>query len=383
MKKLLCLALVLAFALALCACGGGEQIAESSEEPIESSAPSIPEKITVNGKDISEFIIVYRDTSMNQKYLYAARELRDFIKENWGVTLDTVCETERVKEQEAEIYVGLINGRELCEEYFYRQYATGEYVTVVSGSKIMFACGTANGAHFGIKEFCDMLITGDGEIKDGKYTGQKSPLIVACVGDSITQGINSTDPQNYTYPAFIQEMLGLDYSVYNLGLSGYSICRTDTYSYIGHSTYQRSLDLNPDIILFALGTNDGNPGQAEKNWEGTNREQVFVDTTKEMLDAYLALESKPQIYIILPASLFKVGDDHWNAIPWAANIENHSLPLLKQIALEYNLPTVDMWTWSLSHSEVFTDGLHPKDLTYKDFAQEIYEGIKDTVRKPE
>lgn len=383
MKKLLCLALALAALFAFAACGGNNGTVSAPEPEPESSAPSKPEKITVNGKDISEFLIIYRDSNVPAKYLYAARELRDFIKENWGVTLDIVCETERVKEQEAEIYVGLINGRELCEDYFYRQYENGEYVTEIKGTKVVFASGSANGAHFGVKEFCDMLINGDGEIKDGRSTGNKKVLRVACVGDSITQGINSTDPQNLTYPAFIQEMMGLDYFVYNLGLSGYSICRTDTYSYIGHSTYKRSLDIKPDIVLFALGTNDGNPGQAEKNWVGTNREQVFIDTTKEMLDAYLALETNPQIYIILPASLFKVGADNWNAVPWAANIENYSLPLLKQIAEEYKLPTVDMWTWSLSHPEVFTDGLHPKDNTYKDFAQAIYDGIKDTLRKPE
>ena len=383
MKKILCLALVTVLIIALAACGGENAAGSSAEPEPESSAPSKPEKITINGRDISEFLIIYRDTNVPAKYLYAARELRDFIKENWGVTLDTVCETERVREQEAEIYVGMINGRETCEEYFYRQYENGEYVTEITGSKVMFACGTANGAHFGIKECCAMLMNGDGDVKDGKYTGNGKLLRVACVGDSITQGINSTDPQNLTYPAFIQEMLGLDYSVYNLGLSGYSICRTDTYNYIGHSTYKRSLDIKPDIVLFALGTNDGNPGQAEKNWEGTNREQVFVDTTKEMLDAYLALETNPQIFIILPASLFKVGADSWNAVPWAANIENHVLPLLKRIADEYKLPTVDMWNWSLAHPEVFTDGLHPKDNTYKDFAQEIYDRIRNTLRKPE
>ena len=380
MKKLLCAVVSVLMLASLYACGetpADESPAqpESSEE--ESIAPAAPETITINGKDISEFTIIYRDTNVAAKYLYAAQELRDYIEQHFGKRLEIACETEKLPETENEIYVGLINNRDFCDEYFYRQYKNGEYINVISGGKLMFASGTANGAHFGIQAFIESIAESKGEFIDGHASGEKKVKRVSCVGDSITQGVNSTDKENYTYPAFLQQMLGLDYCVTNLGLSGYSTCRTDTYSYMNHAIYARSLDSEPDIIIYALGTNDCNPGQAEKNWVGTDREEVFVSSTKEMLDAYLALDTHPQIFICLPCSLFKVGADGWQAEKWTANNEKYSVPLLTEIAREYDLPVIDLWTWSKAHPEVFVDGLHPKDETYKDFALAIYEGIKD------
>ncbi|MBO5914188.1 MAG: hypothetical protein J6Q72_02475, partial [Clostridia bacterium] len=215
--------------------------------------------------------------------------------------------------------------------------------------------------------------------------GEKKIIKVACVGDSITQGINSTDPKNMTYPAYIQEMLGYDYYVLNAGLSGYSICDIDDYAYHKSKQFTESRELRPDVVLFALGTNDANPtpNQPYKSWTDPkyDRTNVFIRSTKNLLDAYKKANPEVQIIMILPASLFKVGADGWNAIPWTENIVKYSHPLLKQIAEEYGLQTVDMFPWSQEHKEVFTDGLHPKDETYKTFAQFIYDNIKDTIKK--
>ena len=71
-----------------------------------------------------------------------------------------------------------------------------------------------------------------------------------------------------------------------------------------------------------------------------------------------------------------------NAEAWNANLDKHVTPLLKKIAEERKLQTVDLHAWSLENKEVFVDGLHPKDEGYKVFAQFVYDSIKDTLKKP-
>ncbi len=216
------------------------------------------------------------------------------------------------------------------------------------------------------------------------FSGEKKVIKVACVGDSITYGATSTNPGK-NYPAYLQEMLGLDYFVLNAGISGYSIVKTDQFAYCKSTEYRKAKELAPDVVLFALGTNDANPtpSQPYKNWDNAQNDRTnrFIQSTNELLDAFVEANPEVQIYMILPASLFKVGDDGWNAEAWTANIIERVIPLLKGISEERKLQTVELFDWSLENKEVFVDGLHPKNDSYKILAQYIYDSIKDTIKK--
>jgi lysophospholipase L1-like esterase len=85
--------------------------------------------------------------------------------------------------------------------------------------------------------------------------------------------------------------------------------------------------------------------------------------------------------MLLPSSLFKVGDDGWNADAWNENIVKYVTPNLKNIAESRKLKTVDLFAWSLENKDVFVDGLHPMDDSYKPFAQFIYDSIKKDIAK--
>ena len=221
----------------------------------------------------------------------------------------------------------------------------------------------------------------DGTIPACEFAAEGRVIKLACVGDSITEGTNSSDHENKTYPIYLQEMLGPDYYVLNAGLSGYSTCMTDTYAYWKCQQYADARSLCPDVIIYNLGTNDCNPSQPEKNWEGTGREELFTKSAHALIDTFLSVNPDVQIYICIPTSLFKVGDDGWNAVAWQALNEKHSVPLCKKLAADYGFPTIDLYSWSKQHPEVFTDGLHPRDETYRDYAAFVYDSIKDTVKK--
>ncbi|MBR0231396.1 MAG: hypothetical protein IJQ53_04135 [Clostridia bacterium] len=382
MKKLICVLLAAVLLFSLAACG---KTASPSDDPVSELTPDCGEEpvnvFGINGHKLSEYRIVYRKTNVPSQYLFVARELQSLVAEKTGYTPDIYAEDEKLPAQETELLVGMCEGREVCDDYFYEIYnERGDYYLAVKGASVIFAANNAGGAYLAVKEFAKLIDKG-GELKDMKQKGTGEITTVACVGGSITEGSNSDD-SNKNYPTYLQEMLGPEYFVMNYGISGYSVVSTDQFAYCKTAQYKQSLSLAPDIVIFALGTNDCNPtsNQPYKAWEGTDRAQKFEQSVKELLDSYKALPSNPKIYLCLPCSLTKVPGDQWNADEWSARIEKYALPILQSVAREYELPVIDLWTWSRSHPEVFKDGLHPKDESYKEYALAVYNAMTEGKR---
>ncbi len=378
-KRFLCFFLALTFVFCLAACGDEE----SSEGSVgESSAPAYKPEPMINGVKLSRFTVVFKNNSGDAaKFSTAAQSFIKKVKAEYGVSLR--CVTDSAKENEYEIIFGVIDNRDICKDYTER-YDVGNYCVEVKDKKVLFAATYANGALGASEAFLTKLSESE-KVTDMKFEGEKKVIRVACVGDSITYGATSTN-KNKTYPVFLQEMLGLDYYVFNAGISGYSIVSTDQYAYKKSPEFQQAKRFMPDVVLFALGTNDANPtpNQPYKNWENeeNDRANKFIQSTNELFNEFKAVKPDVQIIMLLPSALFKVGNDEWNADAWNANLDKYVTPLLKDIANDNKLQTVDLRAWSLENKDVFVDGLHPKDDTYRPFAQFVYDSIKDTVKKP-
>lgn len=385
MKKIIYLILCLALAVSMVACTEGNEGNEASETVSEVSEDNSygPRDITVNGVSLKEFTIVYCESVTFDGYNHyrlLVEEINAFLKEYCGYTLKAVPDT--TPETENEILIGFTASRALRNAFDRESFEAGQYSLVVKGTKVMFAGAYANGWHNAFELFTEVCKTDeDGDLKDFMSSGKKEVVKVACVGDSITQGINSSSNE-LTYPAYLQKLLGWDYCVLNAGLSGYSVCNNDPYAYGKCPQYRSALDFVPDVVIFALGTNDSNPGQDWKDWSDPGRKDLFLNSARELLDSFYAVNKDAQIFICLPTPLFD-GRGYWDAPNWNKNLDAYSLPLIKQIAEEYELPQVDLYTWGKENDGVFTDGLHPKDETYGDYAEAVYERIKDTVKKAE
>ncbi|MBR5780199.1 MAG: hypothetical protein IKY21_06235 [Clostridia bacterium] len=377
-KRFLCFFLALTFVFCLAACGDEESSESSAEasKPVEIKIPKI------NGVSLSKFTVVFKNNSGDAaKFSTAAQSFIKKVKAEYGVSLR--CVTDSAKENEYEIIFGVIDNRDICKDYTAR-YDIGKYCVEVKDKKVLFAATYANGALGASEAFLTKLSESE-KVTDMKFEGEKKVVRVACVGDSITYGATSTN-KNKTYPVFLQEMLGLDYYVFNAGISGYSIVSTDQFAYKKSPEFQQAKSFKPDVVLFALGTNDANPtpNQPYKNWENeeNDRANKFIQSTNELFNEFKAVKPDVQIIMLLPSALFKVGNDEWNADAWNANLDKYVTPLLKDIANDKKLQIVDLHAWSLENESVFVDGLHPKDDTYRPFAQFVYESIKDTVKKP-
>lgn len=397
MKKLLCIILSL-FILASCvACASTENDSSAPEESKNNSSESsasesrdecinaTPEYLdipTINGVKLSDFTIVYKENTDCLKFRAVAQELVDYVKKTYGVEMN--LRSERVPAKGKELIIGLSSARMATVDYRSKDYGCGGYEVVIKGEDVILAASQPNGAHFGLEKFIALL--GDGnDITDTTVEGSRNVVKVACVGDSIIQGINSDDNVNRIYPAYLQGMLGWDYFVLNAGISGYSIIKTDPYAYCKSAQYGAAKRLVPDVVLFSLGANDANPTptQAYKDWSAPDRKDLFLTSTRELLDSFYDVNPDVQIILSYPSALCKNGGDKWDADGWNANIVTHVRPLLEQIVAEYEISTVDMWPWSLEHPEYFPDGLHPKDETYLPYAEYVYGNIKDEIKKPE
>ena len=122
--------------------------------------------------------------------------------------------------------------------------------------------------------------------------GAAEPIKVACVGDSITQGVGAAPGKSY--PSQLQELLGDGYKVGNFGVSGRTLLSKGDKPYVKEKAYQAALEMKPDIVIILLGTNDTKP----QNWKF---EKDFEADYKALVESFKRLDSKPRIFLCLPS----------------------------------------------------------------------------------
>ena len=107
---------------------------------------------------------------------------------------------------------------------------------------------------------------------------------VICVGDSITYGAGVSETlDTETWPIQLQNLLGNEYNVINLGINGRTLLKEGDYPYTENQAYQTSLNSNADIVLIMLGTNDSKP----QNWNA----ELYKTELIELIQTYQALDS--------------------------------------------------------------------------------------------
>ncbi len=78
---------------------------------------------------------------------------------------------------------------------------------------------------------------------------------VACVGDSITAGVDATG-REHTYPSVLQRLLGEEFVVTNLGSSGATMQVRGARPFVDTAMYRALLSARWDVVIIMLGTND-------------------------------------------------------------------------------------------------------------------------------
>ncbi len=207
------------------------------------------------------------------------------------------------------------------------------------------------------------------------YTQARSaPIKVACIGDSITAGFGlpKEKRQTHSYPAVLGRLLGDNYQVTNLGISGRTMLREGPAAWI-NSSYPRKLEeLVPDIITIKLGTNDSKM----KHWE--NNKDKFERDLKTFIAEFRQINPKVKIYLCLPVPAFDLRTKELSTGDGISGtrILNEIIPIIQQVARDEGLPIIDLQTPLATHIEYFSDGVHPNEAGLAAIAQLIYEQIR-------
>ena len=205
------------------------------------------------------------------------------------------------------------------------------------------------------------------------------PTHVACVGDSITYGYASSNPATKSYPANLQTLFGASVQVKNFGRNSATLLSApfgdvpyvDQPEYTAAGSFVSGAGVSAVVdVIIMLGTNDSKP----QNWAPSGKpknDQQFLKDYRAMVEHFSALTPKPLVFLALPLA---TGNGPCCAIDGTV-IHDQILPLIKQVASEKNLPTIDLNTPTTGHPEYFGDGVHPTDAAYALVAQWMHDGL--------
>ena len=187
---------------------------------------------------------------------------------------------------------------------------------------------------------------------------------IACVGDSITFGAGVENRENNCYPVVLGKLLGARFEVRNFGVSGATLLKNGDLSYWKLPQFEHLTEFAPQVIILALGTNDSKP----QNWK--YREQFAADL-RAMLDQFGSWPSHPKTWVCFPPPVYET--------KWGINeqtIRGDVIPLIKRVALEREVPTINLHQALSNRPEYFPDKIHPNAAGAGMMAMTIFTALK-------
>lgn len=220
-----------------------------------------------------------------------------------------------------------------------------------------------------------------------KSQDKQAPIKVACMGDSITEGVPGVSSDSY--PAQLQTLLGPSYLVQNFGRGWSSLMPpvagvpAEVVGFDRTPQFQSAVFSHPDIIVLMLGTNDAIT--AGSVWSDV-RSQAFLGYYTAMIQGLKALYPSPRVILGIPPPCYSAvgkskGGNDQNAI-------NFILPqLVRRVAAMNSLaPPIDVFGLFASQCPDFTKGdckwladgeLHPNRDGYHQIASLVMKSISE------
>ena len=168
---------------------------------------------------------------------------------------------------------------------------------------------------------------------------------VACVGDSITAGVGLA--ANDAYPAVLGRLVGTNYQTFNFGVGGTTLLRAGDYPYWNTTAFQNATNSAPDIVIIELGANDSKP----QNWQYKSQ---FPGDLSDLIDVFTHLPSHPRVFVCQCTPAYAVAASISPDV-----IKNEVIPLIKEVAKQKGVMTVNLYSALSGRPELFADLLHP------------------------
>lgn len=194
---------------------------------------------------------------------------------------------------------------------------------------------------------------------------------VACIGNSITAGarLDKISPEE-RYPAILQNLLGSDYTVQNLGVGGATLLKGSSNPYWNLPAYSTALAFKPDIIVVKLGTNDSNPS----NW---TLKANFVTDYVDFINSFKAVNPDVKVFTCYPIT-------SWNSTMPIVDktVTSEIIPMIDQVAQQTGATVIDLHTQSEGKVYQTYDYVHPDVRGTTLIANTVYKAIKPEAKDP-
>ena len=196
-------------------------------------------------------------------------------------------------------------------------------------------------------------------VKVENYT---AAIRVACVGDSITQGVGASRGQSW--PDQVRRMLGEKWDVKNFGVSGTTLMNSGDNPYQKQGAFNNAKAFNPDVVVIALGTNDTKP----QNW--TNFTGHFEADYTDMVRQFAELPGKPRIFVCRPPYIAKTGN-------WGINDTNtvEEISVIDKVAQDLKLGVIDLHGALKGKDSLIPDNVHPNTEGATAIAGAVFEAL--------
>ncbi len=249
------------------------------------------------------------------------------------------------------------------------------FATIVSPTSLFWNSNTMPKKHFTQRLMLPLMLLALFALMDSA----QAALRVACVGDSITYGVNL--PPDQTYPADLQRSLGPNAIVKTFAFPGLSLLSLPNGNppyhpaYTSTLYYQQALQFNPNVVIIMLGTNDGSFTFATgQNWNQVYGHQ-FTDQYTALVDHFRQLPSHPQVFLATCPTVFGVNQYAIN--PGIVN--NTVTPYIVKIGHAVHVPLVDVRRATAPYSADFGDKVHPNPHGAMVIAQAVYLALKNKI----
>ena len=194
----------------------------------------------------------------------------------------------------------------------------------------------------------------------------KTPIRVACIGNSITYGYGLSDREHQAYPVLLQQKLGKLYQVQNFGKSGTTLLTRGHRPYIQQEEYKQALAFRPDIAVIHLGVNDTDP----RNWP--NYQDDFISDYRHLIDTLRI--ANPRVRILI-ARTTPIGVEHPRFESGTRDWQSEIQQAIDQVAKSANVELIDFQSPLYPFPHYFPDAVHPTAEGMRLLAETAYQAI--------
>lgn len=200
----------------------------------------------------------------------------------------------------------------------------------------------------------------------GKRQGNK--IRVACIGDSVTEGLGLADPQTESYPSVLQRMLSDGYEVRNFGHSGATLLKA------GHKPYDKTpefadmMAFPADIAVIHLGLNDTDPRNFPFFRDQFRQDYVWL------IDQVRGLNPNVEIYICSMTPIFTGHSRYTSSTQaWHSLLQKE----IAQVAKARKVHFIDLYGAFAHRPDLITDHptLHPNKAGAELLAKTVYQHV--------